>query len=120
MLPQRGVERLDRHHPEVEPVAAPHHLDGLQGLGEVVAGVDEHHLDRRFDPGGDVDEDGVGHRGAEAQVGVEGVDRPAHDGGGRLLLEPLVELGQRVVGQLRCGDLGHAHVAHSEAPISFA
>ena len=38
------------HHPQVEAVAAPDHLHGLERLGEVVAGVDEHHLDARGGP----------------------------------------------------------------------
>src|SRR5690606_34334328 len=54
-------------HHQVGVVAAAHGLDGGQGLGEVVLGVEEDDLDAGLDPGGDVDEHGVGHGGGQAQ-----------------------------------------------------
>jgi hypothetical protein len=113
--------RGNGHEAQVQAVVAPDLLDGLQGLGEVVAGVDEDDLDARLHLDREVDEDGVGHRGGQAEVGGEGVDRPLDDLGGGEVLELTVELGQLLVAEPRdvahrCG-VGH-QVAHSESPMT--
>ena len=126
-LPELLVVVGDRHHPEVQAVAAPDGLHGLERLGEVVAGVDEDHLDRRLHLVRQVDEHGVGHRRRQAQVRVERVDRPPDDLRRRRglqlgvdLLELLVGEAGQVAGPERDRRVGDGHqVAHSEAPISL-
>ena len=115
-LPEGFVVVGHGHHPQVQPVAAADHLDRLEGLGEVVAGVDEDDLDPGVDPDGEVDQHGVGHRRGEAEVGSEAVHGPLDDLGRGQVLELAVELGQLLVGEL--GDIDESHVAHSESPIS--
>ena len=83
----------------------------------MVAGVDEHDLDRRLDRDGQVNQHRVGHRRGQAEMGVEGMHRPPDDGTGRLVLEPLVQFGQVGVGQIV--NVQQAHdPAHSPAPTS--
>ena len=94
------------------------HLDRLERLGEVVAGVDEHDLDGRVDLDGEVDEHGVGHRRGEAEVRGEAVDRPLDDLRRGQALELAVELGQLLVGERPAHLAPDAHVAHSDSPIS--
>src|SRR3546814_4552865 len=57
--------------PQVQAVAATDRLDRLEGLGEAVAGVDEHDLDARVHLGGEVDQDRIVHRRAQAEVRSE-------------------------------------------------
>ena len=71
----------------------------VERLGEVVAGVDEDDLDGWLDLDREVDQDRIGHRGREAQVRVELLDRPLDDRAGRLALEPVAERGQLGVAQ---------------------
>ncbi len=85
-----------------------HGVTGADRLGEVVAGVEEDHVDAGGDPAGEVGQHGVAHGGGDREPGAEGGDRPLHDvlGGGQL------ELGADVrdqVAQLgRCAALGVA------------
>ena len=104
----------------------------------MVAGVDEHDLDRGRDPHGEVDEHRVGHRRGQRQVRAEAAARPLDDLGRVGLLEAAVELGELLVAELRgpegsrrrlgrvvrvlvprCeGGVAH-QTAHSDSPISL-
>ncbi len=54
-------------------------VPGTDRLGEMVAGVDEHHWDVRADPGQHVDEHRFRHGRGYDQLRSELLDRPAQD-----------------------------------------
>ena len=88
-------------------------VSGADGLGEVVAGVEEHHVDARSDLGRQVREDRVAHRRGDAEALTERRDRPLDDvlGGGQLELG--AHVGHELAQLLGCaaGGVGPAEVA---------
>ena len=78
------------HGGQVDQVHRHRRLDGVagaDGLGEVVAGVEEDHVDPGGDPRREVREHGVAHRGGHAEPLAEGRDGPLDDVLGRRQLE---------------------------------
>jgi len=84
---------------QVEAVAPTQTLGGLEGVGEVEAGVEEHDLDAGLDPDGEIDHHGVLHGAGHGDVGEELPDGPGED----LLGRPGIEVGQPGGGQLAPG-----------------
>jgi len=75
-------------------------FDGLERLGEVIAGVDEDHFDRRLDSDSQVDEDCIGHRRRQTHERMKLLYGPFDDGLGGSRVEGPVERGQLRVAEL--------------------
>src|SRR5690242_4745834 len=114
---RRGdVDQLDRVHRF-------HRVPGPDGLGEVVASVEEDHLYPRLDGRGEMDDHRVGHRRGDADALTERVHRPADHLFGRGVGEFLRSLfgeGSHELGILQGGPPRQAaryDGAHSVTPI---
>jgi hypothetical protein len=116
----------DCHHAEIESIVPSDPFNGLQGLREVVPGVDEDHLNRWVHLDGEINQKCVGHGGSQRKVRPKRVGSPLDDVVSWPALEGLVEVGQLLVGkhfrlktQPRQGNRGVAHqTAHSDSPSS--
>ena len=124
---QRGVLLGHRaRRGDVDQVDRVHRLDrvpGADGLGEVVAGVEEDHVDAGMDGRGEMDDHCVGHGRGDAYPLSERVDRPANYLFGRRVGEVLGGLfgeGSHLLGVLQGGPLRQAaryDGDHSVTPI---
>jgi hypothetical protein len=99
---------------ERDDVDVHHGLDrvpGADGLGEVVAGVEEHHVHALQDAGRQVCDHRVLHGGGHAETLAEGVDRPLEDlqGGGVLQVTARL-LGERLQLLVRTLFLSRRHI----------
>ena len=84
----------------------------------MVTGIDKDDFDRRKDLRCEINEYGIGHRCRDRKVGGECLDAPTDDLFGGPRLEIIAEFGEFIVAELRCCQVGEAHVAHSDSPIS--
>lgn len=100
-LTGRERDDVDVHH-GLDRVAGP------DGLGEVVAGVEEDDIDAGEGTGGEMGDHRVLHRGGDAEARAEGLGRPLQDlQGGGLFEVPPGLLGE--LPQIRC--LSRRHIS---------